>query len=519
MKSLVNLIFEFIYCLKFKSHINKVFSYKKNNSKDIIIVETQRMYDSHIAVNYVVNTLSKKYPSKIAIYKSNFFKNNFHKFILIIFQKISFLHYGIYNTFGNTFFLYYKEPKEKINFNKLISSIKNKNDLLNFKIDNILIGDLIYDTYLRWYGEPTIEINDPKFVNFLCKSIKYYYFCKKIFKDFNVKSVILSHAVYIPAILGRIALEKNISFYNVTINSLVRLGKDFPYSWNFKYFKEESEKTDKKTFNKGIIESKLDLKKRIKGIATVGLENLNVSPFAGKVDNKLVKKNNKIKILVATHCFYDSPHVFGKFFFNDMYEWLNYLGKISQKTDYDWYLKLHPNKIFAETNKRIILHFVNKYKKFKVVEPETSHFSFVGKIDYVLSIHGNISQEYALFNIPVITGRKSNGRFTNYNFNINPKSFQSYNKKLLNLKKNKKIKINKKEIYAAHFANKIYFHQNYILNFHEYANKVSWKNINGYMAIKYWLENFNEKKHEQIIENISKFIDKSEKQNKYARLR
>ena len=39
------------------------------------------------------------------------------------------------------------------------------------------------------------------------------------------------------------------------------------------------------------------------------------------------------------------------------------------------------------------------------------------------------------------------------------------------------------------------------------------------MAIKYWLENFNEKKHEQIIENISKFIDKSEKQNKYARLR
>ena len=46
------------------------------------------------------------------------------------------------------------------------------------------------------------------------------------------------------------------------------------------------------------------------------------------------------------HDFYDAPHVFGNHkFFSDYYEWLKYLIKISNKVNYKWYVKTHPNLI------------------------------------------------------------------------------------------------------------------------------------------------------------------------------
>ena len=40
-------------------------------------------------------------------------------------------------------------------------TLKTKEDLVNMKIDSLYVGDLIYDSYLRFYNRPMIEeIND-----------------------------------------------------------------------------------------------------------------------------------------------------------------------------------------------------------------------------------------------------------------------------------------------------------------------------------------------------------------------
>ena len=64
----------------------------------------------------------------------------------------------------------------------------------------------------------------------------------------------------------------------------------------------------------------------------------------------MLKKSNKIKILIATHSFVDSPHCFGNNFFTDHYDWLDSLGKISNEVDYDWYIKCHPNPTLSFDN-------------------------------------------------------------------------------------------------------------------------------------------------------------------------
>ena len=55
-----------------------------------------------------------------------------------------------------------------------------------------------------------------------------------------------------------------------------------------------------------------------------------------------MKQNEKIKVLIATHNIGDVHNAFGKTYFEDFYEWLIFLGSISEKTNYDWYIKDHP---------------------------------------------------------------------------------------------------------------------------------------------------------------------------------
>ena len=50
----------------------------------------------------------------------------------------------------------------------------------------------------------------------------------------------------------------------------------------------------------------------------------------------------KTKVLLkfnSPHGFFDSPHGIGKILFPDFYEWLDFIYKLSIKTDYEWYIK------------------------------------------------------------------------------------------------------------------------------------------------------------------------------------
>ena len=51
--------------------------------------------------------------------------------------------------------------------------------------------------------------------------------------------------------------------------------------------------------------------------------------------------DDNIKVLICTHEFFDDPNSTGGLLFPDFYEWLKYLAQISNKTNYDWYIKPH----------------------------------------------------------------------------------------------------------------------------------------------------------------------------------
>ena len=73
---------------------------------------------------------------------------------------------------------------------------------------------------------------------------------------------------------------------------------------------------------------------------------------------KLIFNNTKkLKILVATHCFTDAIHFYGKCLFPDFFEWLKFLGELSKNTITIGILN------FIQVNMIIIKNILNISKK------------------------------------------------------------------------------------------------------------------------------------------------------------
>ena len=248
------------------------------------------------------------------------------------------------------------------------------------------------------------------------------------------------------------------------------------------------------------------IEKRLSGVDNFDLNSAKNSPYNLKYyKNRIIKKSSNIKIIVAAHCFLDSPHIFGNFFFPDFMQWLNFLAKISEKTNYDWYIKSHPN--FNPLTYDFLKEFVKQNKKFTLLPLNYGHKQiFKEKIDFALTVYGTIGWEYAYKGIPVINASKNNPHF-NYNFNINPKSMLEYKRILLNLKKTK-IRINKSHIVQYYFIAYVYHVVDWLFR-DQLLLKNALKNFDrSFKEQTYtkWMNNFSKIKHSKIINGLNNFF-------------
>jgi hypothetical protein len=485
-----------------------------NESKNLVLVDYTENKQCFLPYSYVLNALCLKHNAKLVTFKVDialsFIKNLAHHFFFFF----SIFPFSIYKSFGTKQNIFYTFNKKNKNISKrifinIVKKIKTKDDVLNIQIKNIKIGDLIYDHYLKKYHKYTVNYNDKRFLKFLYKSILIFIYWDNFFKDNNVKAISVTHAVYLTGIPTRLAIFRKIPVYHMNLNYLFKLDKinDRPYL-DFKYskiyFKELS--FSKRNNLMKLAKQRIGLRLN-KNLVGIDMSYSSKSAWLKKKNTKRVLiKSSNIKILIATHCFFDSPHGYGNMIFPDFYEWLNFLGKFSSRTDYDWYLKSHPD--FLPKNKNILNYFVNKYPKFNLLDPNTSHHQIIDDgVDFVLTCHGTIGFEYAMMNIPVINASLSNPHIK-FNFNIHARSIKNYIKILSNLNK-LKIKINRKEIYQYYAMRFLNSKIDYIFSdTQKIFRKYNFDEENlPTMVFNDFIKHYSNSKHKKIINIINNFIN------------
>ena len=510
---------------RYINHNKKNFG--KANQNKIFLVEFNKWEYIHILFSYLSNFFSSKKNCKIIAYEAySLFSQKNENFLQKIkwnigkFFKIKF--FGVYASFGTQDFVkpnysnIIKSKSKKIckKFYSRSTKLKNLEELC---VENIWIGDLIYDSYLKRNSTHTIDLKSQDFSNYFFKCICNFYFWLEYFKINKVGGVAACHGVYVSAIPMRIANYQKIpSFYCTNLNIIQPTNKishkikcsgvDIQYKTFRKKFQSFNHLHQKKFLTLG----KKYLNQIIKGKKKYSY--LKNSSFLNKKNNFKFLKNKKIKVIIYPHLFSDSPHVYGNHFFSDFYQWFEFLKIIINKTNYDWYIKRHPRE--DKQTGIIINNFLKKCPNLKNIPKDISNL-FIGKnkIDFALTVYGTIASELPAYGVKVINASKHNPHI-DYNFSINPKNLNEYKKYLLNLSKVKvKFKINKKDLFEYHFMKNFYTNNdNYIFsNLDEYNKFKNNRQINiTHKCYEIWMKNFSQAKHINIKSGLENFINSND---------
>ena len=494
---------------KFVNHNIKIFKNTGKTSQNIILVELHKLRELIILNSYLSNILATKHNAKIFAFNSKFFKN-YANYFAFYFKKIFNLDYfKVYRSFNVTNFFYPKRniKLEKKEIEKTFIKLKTKSDIFDIQILGISVGDLIYDSYLREYMLPTIDIKNKKLLSHFFKFYSLFFFWKNYFENYTVKAVIIHDASYEYGIISRIASSKNIPTYVGAETRLHKLDKNHinifemqEYRKQFNLFSDE-EKITRREKAKYLVNLKFSGRKTIEN----KVSNLPETKLFGDIvfKDKVIKNKSKTNCLIAAHHFSDAPNAWGRLLFDDFYDWIDFLGKLSQDLDYDWYIKFHP--MDQKDNLETIKHFMKKYKKFSIIDAEISHKQLISEgINLVLTGFGTIGFEYAYYDIPVINASLNNPHIS-FDFNHHPTNLSEYKNAIINYK-SLNINFNKDQLYE-------YFYMRYLNNFYLYPDELSKnRDIEAFddHTIKVydrWLSLYNHKIDKDLRNKIKKFID------------
>lgn len=500
------MIKKYLNILNFKKKNKILFSKNYNKSENIVLMEIFDHPSSQICYSYFSNILSKLNNSKVvSIFPRKASLKNY------LYNRFSpFSPYAIQKSYGSTQMINPKLSK-KISLN-IFKKIKTKKDVLKISLNKIHIGDLLYDEYLAIYKKSTLDLKSKHFKNYLKSSFQLFYYWYDYIVKNKVKALILSHPVYLVGITARIAYNFDIPVYIIRATAANYLDKNnFLLLSNLQFSRKKFLRLKKNVKKKLILEAKKEISNKFQGLLDIRqLNDRKVSKSFGIINKnkKVLNKNSKFKILVATHCFQDAVHVYGNNLFVDFFEWLDFLGSQSNKfKNYEWYLKCHP-AVF-DRNEETLIYFTKKYPNLILLPKNVTHNQLIYEgIGVALTVYGSIGHEYPLFGIPVVNA-SSHGPHDLYKFNFYPKTKNEYLKLIHNLPK---LKVNKEkakhqiyEYFATRFLTDYNIYKKYNINPAQYRDITQGSNL-----YRIWMKEFSLTHHEKILRDYETFIKNKE---------
>ena len=511
---------------KFISH-NKKKWIVKNSTDGIVLVDLFDWYPFVYFYSYITNILIKKYNLKAKYFYKPLYlaKSLKFKFSIKKIQKI----YSSFNVNEGINSLNFETNiKDKKKFEKLFKKINFKKELIKYKYKSLVIGDLIYDTYLRTTVSSTVNFDDKNLKKIFIDAHIYFDEIINFYKKNKVKIVIVSHHVYYQyGILARYSLSKKIpvimihylKFGQENFN-IIKLDKNCLKDYPYYNYRKDFNKLNQSIKQKSLDIGKKLIKNRVAGKKDFTNIYMKKSTFysVGK-KKKIISNKKQKKIIIFSHNFYDSPHRHRNMIFEDFYEYLHFFCEKSLNfNNYQWIIKPHPND--TVTSSGIFREISLKYPNIKILDKKTSNIEILNMHpNLIITNHSTAGHEFAYLKIPVLN--TGDNIHSSYKFNYHAKSKKELIKILKNLSYVKnKISFNKKDIYEFMYMHFVHYYNRYdrhnLIQKNFFYNKNILKNKkkieNDSNLLDYYIKNDKSvsKKIIKYIENFSnKEIDKN----------
>lgn len=508
---------------RFIAHNRQAFGHSQAHSANgpVILLELSAMQSGHIAYSYLANALAELHGARIEAYLPSAPTNWKRKLLFWMSRHFDLDYLSVYRSFGTAGFFAVEPSQTQVErARSIVEDVKTRlhslRDLEDLKINGVWVGDLIYDTYLARRRKPTIDLRSPDFNDLLLELIGAFVFWGDFLDQRDVRGINVSHCVYDVALPLRLAVHRGIPVFQTSATHLYHLTQDNLFAYNdFFYFREKFASLPGSVQEAGLAEAKRRIERRFAGEVGVDMAYSTQSAFGAKRHDRLLRPSSRKKILIATHCFFDSPHSYGNNVFPDFYEWLDFLGRMSECTDYDWYIKTHPD--YLPGTKEIIDALVIKYPKFTLLPSDSSHHQIIAEgIDVALTTYGTIAFEYAALGIPVINASRCNPHIA-YDFNLHANDEDDYRRMLLNAEW-ENLKIDRASVYEYYFMRNIFNTDN--LFFRNYDKAI--EDLGGYYGqftdavYDRWMSEWTPEQHQSILSTTKRMIESGDFRMDYS---
>ncbi|MGO2331402.1 MAG: hypothetical protein ACTH59_07210 [Pseudoalteromonas nigrifaciens] len=299
-------------------------------------------------------------------------------------------------------------------FFHLLFVIRSGNALVDYKKNNILIGDLIYDSLIRnipnSYTVKKISIF--KHGRILIRSMFFFYGNKRVLKNGNVKILVTSHNVYAEYGMlcrqahsgGALILLKDMDVYKLYTQSM---------NVNEHFLKVDSKIIDEMFESSSLEDEKAYYNSRVLGLSEqVDIKNAykNKKTYTKyeTVALQLGFDLNKKNVFVMAHAFSDAPHVGEELLFRDYYDFLEKtLIELNSNFHINCFVKAHPSSyMWGEKGGVEEIVENNNLTNVCIVPSNYNTNSIIDIADVIITAKGTAGLEFSCAGIPAITAGK-----------------------------------------------------------------------------------------------------------------
>jgi hypothetical protein len=373
-------------------------------------------------------------------------------------------------SYGIKKFIFTNRPLDRLKSfskgNRVFESIRHgsRRDLLSLRIDNLPVGDLVYDTYLKKTGYGTIDDLQPvqKYVR---QAVRLYDLYRRLFEELNIVATVQGHIVYNDfGILARTAVECGATVFcrkpssgPVTVKMCTQLSDVMTYEYRIE--PGEFTRLHQCFGDRGIAEGKRYIDNRFYSTSNISDTDAVAAFSASK------KKYNRRELLaelklddnlpvvgIMSHIFADAPHSHAWMMYDDYFEWLcRTLELIKPFKTVNWLVKEHPSlRYYApkHTVKDAYDRICRNADHIKIVPEDLNTASLLNIVDVIVTVRGTAGLEFSNFGIPcILTGESP---YSGLDFTIEPSDTEKYEALLCRIESIHRLSDD--QIRRAHFA-------------------------------------------------------------------
>jgi hypothetical protein len=279
-------------------------------------------------------------------------------------------------------------------------SLSGRAALTSLVIDEIPVGDLINDSFLRFKPAPTVDIRDVYLPVVIWQAHRDIRRAKDYFNRVRPILYLTSYTTYVQhGIAVRVALRCGVrvfSFSNYQQFAKPLSPTDWVHTSNPDGYADEFSSLE--NLDQKLAEAEEALSARMTGGIDRATAYMKRSAYTKSGDPV---PDVKGAIVIFLHDFFDSPHVYRGLVFPDFWEWICFTIETLTNAGIRFFIKPHPNQI--ELNGVVLQDLQRRFPKISIISPNITNRQLAeAGLACAVTVFGTVAHEMAYLGVPSI---------------------------------------------------------------------------------------------------------------------